>query len=141
MLLLLVPGLPATDGTINHRRLSVNAKRKERERKREERGGRAGGHRGCERRSEVKPRGFPTVCARVASLCRSSGECERRNRQLKWFFRALLPSHCCPEETQKLKQKINILIIVSENSILIKATILPPSPSKRKILIEYVDMH
>lgn len=31
LLLLLVPVLPATDGTINHRRLSVNGKRKERE--------------------------------------------------------------------------------------------------------------
>lgn len=47
LLLLLVPGLPAADGTINHRRLSVNAKRKERERKRkaEREGGRAEGAR------------------------------------------------------------------------------------------------
>lgn len=47
LLLLLVPGLPAADGTINHRRLSVNAKRKERERKREAKGegGRAEGAR------------------------------------------------------------------------------------------------
>ena len=42
---------------------------------------------GCERRSEVKPRGFPTVCMRVASLCRSSGVSEWRNWWSKWCFR------------------------------------------------------
>lgn len=71
LLLLLVPSLPAADGTINHRRLSVNAKRKEGEIEKERKVKGEREDRGCERRSKVKRRGFPAVYMRVANLCRT----------------------------------------------------------------------
>lgn len=74
-------------------------------RKREKEGSGTGGRegRGCERRSEVKPRGFPTLYMRVASLCRSSGESERQNCRLKCFFRDPLPSYCYSLIFRKIK--------------------------------------
>lgn len=49
-------------------------KRKTKRRREKERNGGVGKREserteGCERRSKVKPRGFPTLCMRVASLC------------------------------------------------------------------------